>query len=157
MDAACVGAVDLGQRAAQAVGMFGDADQVNMVGHRHPAPHRHPVRGAVPGEHTEMERMVGVLKICPLAPVAALGDMVRDAGKDRVGKAGDLLRLAPGRQRVILGVYGRVTPTPVWPLPPTQVAAPGKAGFAGVIGITDRPTRKPQSDRGAAARPPCAR
>ena len=45
MDAASINAEHLRQPAAQRVGVVGRQNQMDMVGHKRPRPHRHPVCG----------------------------------------------------------------------------------------------------------------
>lgn len=51
-----------------------------MVGHQHPAAHRHAVRSAMDFQQRAIGGVIRLAKERLLATVAALGDVVRDAG-----------------------------------------------------------------------------
>lgn len=89
-----IGAVHLGQCGAQRVAVLGHQDQVDMVGHQHPAPHRDAMRGAVRSEQVAIGGVVGGREERPLPGVAALGDVVRDAGDHVARKSGHCESLA---------------------------------------------------------------
>ena len=60
-------------------------------------------------QQIEVECIVAILKERPLAPVAALRHVVRDARQNHAGKAGHGIVLSRVMGSVNLGVYGRVT------------------------------------------------
>ena len=76
-----IGSVDAGQRGAQAVGIDGDEDKVDVVVHQAPGEARCAVPGAGGGEHGDISSAVGIVEEQCLLAVAALDDMVRDAWK----------------------------------------------------------------------------
>ena len=55
---------------------------------------------------------VAILEEGPLTPLAALRNVVGDAGQDHAGKSSHDSSLTSARRRVNLGVYGRVTVIP---------------------------------------------
>jgi hypothetical protein len=77
----------------------GGEHNVDVVGHQAIGPHfrLRAIGGA--GEQIEIERIVSLLEECRLPPVAALGNVVGNAGNDDAGqtghgfKAGTLLRV----------------------------------------------------------------
>jgi hypothetical protein len=80
VDSRGVGPVHLGQRRAQRVAVLGDQDQIDVVGHQHPAPHGDTVRGAM---HPQQLAIGGVVRIAekrPLPSVAALREVVGNTG-----------------------------------------------------------------------------
>lgn len=89
-----IAAMHLGKRAAQRIGMFGNQNQVDMVGHQHPAPHRHPMRSAMKAKEIAICGIVVCTEERLLPPVAALGDMVGNARENKAGEAGHVARLA---------------------------------------------------------------
>ena len=88
MDPPGIGAVDLGERGAQGIDMVGHHDQVDVVGHQDPAPHRHPVCGAVNLEQVAVSGIIRIAEEGLLSPVATLGDVVGNVGQDKAGKPG---------------------------------------------------------------------
>jgi len=73
------------QRTAQRVRVGRDEDQMHMVGHQHPGPDLNGGRRGVLGQQVPIEPVVVVAKEGLRATVAALGDVVRDAGEHRAG------------------------------------------------------------------------
>ena len=61
---------------------------MNVVEHRIIRPDRHLRAPRRIGEHGEVEFEIAILEERPLAPVAALGDMMRQAGDDNSEVAG---------------------------------------------------------------------
>ena len=59
-----------------------------MVGHQAIGPARDALLAALARQQTAIERIVVVAEEHALAPVAALGDMMRQAGDDETGDAG---------------------------------------------------------------------
>ena len=62
--------------------MIGHKDEMHAIGHEDPAPHRHAMRRTLCFEEVQIGYIVGILEECLLAPIAPLGDMMRDAGND---------------------------------------------------------------------------
>lgn len=88
MDSPSVGAMHFRKRTAQSIDVFGHQDQVDMVGHQHPAPHRHSTCRTMDGEQIAIGWIVTIVEEGQLPPIAALGDVMRDAGKDKAGETG---------------------------------------------------------------------
>lgn len=80
VDIAGLVAVDIAKGAPQPVFVRGDSDDVNMVGHQAVRPDRNPGALRPIGQQIEIERIVPILKERPLTPIAALGDVMWDAG-----------------------------------------------------------------------------
>src|SRR5712664_2039829 len=76
------------QRAAQAIAVGRDQDQMHVVRHQAPGPDFDLGRAAMAGEQVAVERIVVVTEERPGLPIATLGDMVRETGNDDTGKAG---------------------------------------------------------------------
>jgi hypothetical protein len=70
------------ERAAQPVRIGRHQDEVHMVRHQAPGPHRDADVAAMFGEQVAVERIVTVAEERLRAAVAALGDMVRMTGDD---------------------------------------------------------------------------
>ena len=87
---------------------------MNVVGHEHPSPHFDAGRRRMLGQQVTIEAIVVVAEESTCASVAALGDVVRQAGKDGAGKAGHGGNLArPDRH--VNKVHGhRNTISPTW-------------------------------------------
>ena len=80
-----------GKRAARPVGIGRHQNEMHMVGHQAPGPHR-DVRGArMLAEQVAIERIVGVGEKRPRAAVAALGHVMRQAGNDDAREPGHML------------------------------------------------------------------
>ena len=77
---------------------------MDVVGHQAIGPDLDAEATAGFGEPIAIERIVAVLEKDALAPVAALGHMMRQAGDDDAGDAGHGRRLARMRQLVNTGV-----------------------------------------------------
>jgi hypothetical protein len=88
LDDAGIGAMHARQRAAQAVGVGRDQDQMHVVRHQAPGPDVDVGRATMAGEQVAVERIVLVAEERPGSPVATLGDMVRETGDDDTSKAG---------------------------------------------------------------------
>ena len=86
MDAPGISAVQLRQRAVHRVGVVGHQNQMNMVGHQHPRPHRHPVCGALYREQIAVSAIVVGGEKTLLPPIAALCHMVRNSSQNEAGK-----------------------------------------------------------------------
>lgn len=74
--------VNFRQRRPQGIDMIGNKDEVHVIGHEDIAPHRYAMRRTLCFEEVQIGCIVGILEECLLAPIAPLGDMVRDAGND---------------------------------------------------------------------------
>jgi hypothetical protein len=83
-----VGAVHPRQGAPDPVGIPGGQDQVHVIGHQDPGPDADPGRPSVLGQKLKIVAVVAVDEEGPRAPVAALRDVVGEAGKDGAGKTG---------------------------------------------------------------------
>lgn len=79
VDAPGVAAVRLAEGAPQAVGLLGHQDQMDVVGHQAVGPGRDPGLGAGDCEEVEVSPVVVVLEEGLEAPVAPLGNVMRDA------------------------------------------------------------------------------
>ena len=88
-------AVDIAERPAQPVRILGHRDDVDMVGHQAIAPDLDMRPPCGVGEQIEIELVIAILEKGLLAAIAALGDVVRDAGEDEAREAGHLPAL-PG-------------------------------------------------------------
>ena len=77
-----------GERPAQPVGVGRHQDEMHMVGHQTPRPHVDIGLAAVLRQEIAVERIIAVAAKGARAAVAALGDMVRNAGDDDAGEAG---------------------------------------------------------------------
>jgi len=78
MDASGIGAVHPRQRSAQGIGMSGHKNEVNMIGHQHPAPHRHAMRRTVHGQQIAIGDIIIIAEEHLLTTIAPLGHMMRD-------------------------------------------------------------------------------
>lgn len=66
----------------------GTQNQMEVAGHQHPAPHRHPMCSAVNLEKIAVSSKVRIAKKGLLTTVATLGDMMGNARKNKSGKSG---------------------------------------------------------------------
>ena len=83
-----------------------------MVRHQAVRPDRNTGALGSIGQQIEIERVVPILKERPLAPIPALGDVMRNAGEDQARETGHEERLAwSGVAINSLGVIARVTET----------------------------------------------
>jgi hypothetical protein len=83
-----IAAMHARQRAAQAVRIGRDKDQMHVVRHQAPGPDFDPGRATMAGEQIAIERIVVLAEERPGPPIATLGDMVWETGNDDTGKAG---------------------------------------------------------------------
>lgn len=74
--------------------MFGDEDQMHMVRRQHPVPHCDPVRDAVQAKQIAIGGVVFVGEERLLPAIAALGPVMRRAGQDEAGEAGQGIALS---------------------------------------------------------------
>jgi hypothetical protein len=88
MNDAGVAAVHAGQRPVQPVGVGRHQDEMNVVGHQAPRPHRNVGLPAMLRQKIAVECVILVTEKGARAAVAAFGDMVRNAGDNDAGKAG---------------------------------------------------------------------
>lgn len=87
------------QDILQAVFGRRDEDQVNVIGHQAIAGNRDAMFSGILPQPREIGLAVRVIKEHVLAPVPALGDVVRHLGKNRTGNAGHDAHIAQrGRQ-----------------------------------------------------------
>lgn len=86
--------------APEAVFSDGTQDQVDMVGHQTPRPHRNGGLRRRLGEKVPIGGVIGVRKEHPLAAVAALRDVIGDAGDHETGAAGHARGPAGGKEDV---------------------------------------------------------
>ena len=61
---------------------------MNVVGHQAPCPDGHPAGPAMLAQEFNIEPVIILTEEHRLAPIAALGDVVRDVGHDRPRKLG---------------------------------------------------------------------
>ena len=94
MDARGIAGVKRGEYAADAVRIGRDKDEVNVVGHQHPPPYLHPFGPASLAERVGIEGVVLVTEKGLRPPIAALGDMVGEAGDNKAGQAGHVSMLS---------------------------------------------------------------
>ena len=84
------------QRAAQPVLVVGTEDEMRVIGHQTPRPHRDPRLLGRRGEKIAIAGVVLVRKEHPLPAVAALGDVVGQARRDEASETGHALLIAGG-------------------------------------------------------------
>lgn len=96
VDMAGIAPVRLAQRGTQAIAAFGQQDQVDVVVHQAPGQASHLRPGAAIAQQRKVKRAVLVAEEHRQAPVAALGDVMRHAGKDYARKPGHGGRLGIG-------------------------------------------------------------
>jgi hypothetical protein len=77
-----------GKSAAQAIGVGGNEDQVHVIWHQAPGPNLDVCVVAMPGQQIAVEGEVLVIEKRARAAIAALGDVVGDAGDDNTSKTG---------------------------------------------------------------------
>ena len=104
------------EHRAQIVLARGDKDRMDVIVHQAPGKATRPARPRALGDQGEIGLAVVVVEEDRQPAVAALGDVVRDTGKDEAGKTGQPatpIRCAGGRQLCIVspefpvGVFGR--------------------------------------------------
>ena len=95
LDTAGIAAVNPRQHAPQPIAVLRHQDQVDMVRHRHPRPHFHTRGAGVPAGQFPTECMTIVARKGDRPAVAALGDVMRVAGKDGAGEASHGAKLVP--------------------------------------------------------------
>ena len=88
IDIAGVVTMNVAKGAPQPIGIGRHHDDMHMVGHQAVRPHFGPRRARGVLEQIEIEFIIAILEERPLAPVAALGDVVWDVGDDDSGEAG---------------------------------------------------------------------
>ena len=93
IDVAGIVAVDIAERAPQTILVRWHRDDVYMIWHQTIGPDLDPRAHGGLRQEIEVEFVVAVLEERSLAPIAALGDVVRDAGQDRSWKASHVLML----------------------------------------------------------------
>ena len=93
MDGAGIGAVQLGERAAQAVGIGRRQDQMHMVRHQAPRPDADIGGAAMLDQQVVVERVVLGREEHFGPPVAALRDVVRQTGNDNASEASHAVNL----------------------------------------------------------------
>ena len=81
-----------GERPAQAVGVRRHQNEVHVVGHQAPRPHFDIGGATMLGKEIAVERIVAVGEEGACSAIAALGDMMRQAGNDDAGETGHVLR-----------------------------------------------------------------
>lgn len=97
MDPTRLAAVGIGKCRAQAAGRAGHQDQVHMVGHQAPGPHRNAHLRATLGELVATGGMIVVGKEGLLPAIAALGDVMRGRPEPPLPPAGALAERGIGR------------------------------------------------------------
>lgn len=82
---------------AQPIAIARHRDDVDVVGHEAIGPYFHPEPPRRIGHQIEIQRIVALLEKGLLTPIAALGDVARDAGETLSGEAshGVLFPLGP--------------------------------------------------------------
>ena len=88
MDSARVSAMDARQDPAQPVFVLGAQDQMNVVGHQRPSPDRDLGFARRAAEEVAIGGVIRIRIERPLAPIAALGHVVRRVGNDDASEAG---------------------------------------------------------------------
>ena len=88
MDVAGIAPVHRRQRPADAVGVGGDEDQVNVVRHEDPGPGLHARRRAMLAKQVAIERVIILIEEGRSPAVTALGYVVRMSREDSAGEAG---------------------------------------------------------------------
>ena len=96
IDAARVVAVGFADGEAQGLLALGHGDEVDVVGHEAPAPDPNAMALAMLGEQLDVGHVVALAEKGLLAAVAALGDVVREAGGDDAGESGHGGSMPPG-------------------------------------------------------------
>ncbi len=77
-----IGAMHFRQSAPYAIAVLRRQDQVEVIWHEHPGPDADVRRLAMPGQQVSIEVIIEVTKKCLCAAIAALRDMVGNAGDD---------------------------------------------------------------------------
>ncbi len=77
-----IGAMHFRQSAPYAIPVLRRRDQVDVIWHQHLGPEADHRRLAMPGQQIQIEVIVEVTDKCLYTPVAALRDMVGNAGDD---------------------------------------------------------------------------
>jgi len=103
VDDRAIAPMRLAERPPEPLAGGGDEDQVDMVGHQAMAPDLDPVLARLLGEQVTVEFMVGVREEHGLAPIAALGDMMRQAGDDETRDASRGRPRKPGMPNRLIG------------------------------------------------------
>jgi hypothetical protein len=80
-------AVDIAEGAAEGIFVCGYCDDMNMVGHEAIGPNLDAKPPSRIREQIEIKLIVAILEKGRIPPVSALGDMVRDTGKDDAREA----------------------------------------------------------------------
>jgi hypothetical protein len=88
LDDAGITLVHARQRAAQPVRIGRQQNQMHVIRHQAPRPHRDPGSAAIVGEQVAVKRVIGVFEECAGATVATLGDVVRVTGDNDTGETG---------------------------------------------------------------------
>jgi len=70
-----------------------------MVGHEAIGPHRNPASRSLLGQDAAIDVLIARLEEDRLAPIAALGDVMRQTWDDDAGEAGHAAKLARKEQR----------------------------------------------------------
>jgi|UPI000562B63A hypothetical protein len=91
MDMASIGAMNARQCAANTVSIRRNEDEVNMVGHQHPAPDLYASGATMMGQEIAIERIVIIAKEGLRPPVAALGDVMWNIRGDDASETGHWL------------------------------------------------------------------
>ncbi len=95
-----IGAMHFRQRAPYAIPVLRCQDQVDVIRHEHPGPNADVRRLAMPGQQVQIEVIVEVTVKCLCTPVAALRDMVGNAGDDSARQTSHGPNLEPGKLSV---------------------------------------------------------
>jgi hypothetical protein len=93
VDKAGIAPVKIAEGPPQPVRIARHQDDVNMVGHQAIGPDLGLRAPRCIGQQIEIDRIIAVLEKGPLAPIAALGHMMRNAGHHEARKAGHVARL----------------------------------------------------------------
>jgi hypothetical protein len=88
MNDASVATMHRCERAPQPVDIGRHQNEMHMIGHQAPGPHRDIGRAAVFRQEIAIERVVGIVEEGARATVAALGDVVRDTRDNDAGETG---------------------------------------------------------------------
>ena len=87
IDEAGVAPMRVGEGPAQPVGVGRHHDQVNMIGHQAIGDDLAIGASRRIAQQVAIKLIVAILEKGPLAPIAALGNVIGNAGKDETGKA----------------------------------------------------------------------
>jgi hypothetical protein len=100
IDIACIVAMDIAEGTRKTVFVTWHGNDVDMVGHETIGPDIHSHSPCRIGEQIKVERVIAIFEERALPPIATLGYMVRNAGKDKAREASHLKVLAMSEREV---------------------------------------------------------